>query len=84
MCFIRLAVIGKKFEPIADSKEKWYGTLYKNEKIDAKELEKWKSAGLSDKLHMPPRNEFIPEKLELVPREEVVIISSPLPKVVVI
>ena len=66
-----MAVIGKKFEPIADSKEKWYGTQYKSEKIDAKDIERWKSAGLSEKLHMPPRNEFIPDQLDLVPREEV-------------
>lgn len=67
----RVAVIGKKFESIVDRKEKWYGTAYKSERIEAKELEAWKNAGTSDKLHMPPRNEFIPEQLDLVPREEV-------------
>lgn len=64
-------MIGKKFEAIADSKEKWYGTSYKSEKIDPKDIEKWKNAGSSDKLQMPPRNEFIPQKLDLAPREEV-------------
>jgi len=66
-----IAVIGKKFEVVADSKETWYGTSYKMEKIDSKDIEKWGNAGLSEKLHMPHRNEFIPEKLDLVPREEV-------------
>jgi secreted Zn-dependent insulinase-like peptidase len=66
-----IAVIGKKFEAVADSKETWYGTAYKMEKIDLKDIETWGNAGLSDKLHMPHRNEFIPEKLDLVPREEV-------------
>ncbi len=65
-------MIGKKFESLATSKETWYGTLYKSEKIDPKDLETWKNAGLSDKLQMPPRNEFIPEQLELVPREDVI------------
>ena len=64
-------MVGKKFEPIADSTEKWYGTAYKLEKIDAQLLETWEKAGLSDKLHLPPKNEFIPDHLELVPREEV-------------
>jgi hypothetical protein len=41
------------------------------ENIDPKDIEEWGNAGLSDKLHMPHRNEFIPEKLDLVPREEV-------------
>lgn len=67
---IRIAVIGKKFESVADSKEVWYGTSYKLEKIDSKDIEAWKNAGLSEKLHMPHRNEFIPEKLDLVAREE--------------
>jgi len=44
------------------------------EKVDAKDIERWKNAGLSDKLKMPPQNEFIPEKLDLVPREEVITI----------
>ncbi len=66
-----IAVIGKKFEAVADSKETWYGTAYKMEKIDLKDIETWENAGLSEKLHMPHRNEFIPEKLDLVPREEV-------------
>jgi secreted Zn-dependent insulinase-like peptidase len=41
------------------------------EKIDSKDIEAWNNAGQSEKLHMPHRNEFIPEKLDLVPREEV-------------
>ena len=41
------------------------------EKIDSKDIEVWNNAGQSEKLHMPHRNEFIPEKLDLVPREEV-------------
>lgn len=35
------------------------------------DLETWRNAGFSEKLHMPPLNEFIPEKLDLVLREEV-------------
>ena len=71
-----VAVIGKKFESVATSRETWYGTSYKSEKIDVKDLEAWRNAGFSDKLHMPPRNEFIPEQLELVAREDVNIYIS--------
>ena len=67
-----IAVIGKKFESVVDCKEQWYGTSYKLEKISPKDIEAWKNAGLSEKLHMPYRNEFIPEKLDLVSREEVI------------
>jgi len=67
---IRIAVVGKKFESIADSAEKWYGTSYKLEKIPEEDLNTWRNAGLSDKLKMPPKNEFIPEQLDLVNREE--------------
>lgn len=34
LIFNRVAVIGKKFEGIADQEEKWYGTKYKLEKIE--------------------------------------------------
>lgn len=69
----RIAVVGKKFESVADATEKWYGTSYKQEKIAEEDLNAWMNAGLSDKLHMPPKNEFIPEQLDLVAREEVTI-----------
>jgi len=67
---IRIAVVGKTFESVADTAEKWYGTSYKLEKIAEEDLNKWKNAGLLDKFHLPPKNEFIPEQLDLVPREE--------------
>ena len=37
--FYRVAVIGKKFESIADEEEKWYGTKYKLEKIEKNIIE---------------------------------------------
>ena len=64
-------MVGKTFESVADTAEKWYGTSYKLEKIAEEDLNKWKNAGLLDKFHLPPKNEFIPEQLDLVPREEV-------------
>ena len=65
-------MVGKKFESVADAAEKWYGTAYKQDKILEEDLNAWRKAGLSDKLHMPPKNEFIPEQLDLVAREEVI------------
>ncbi|XP_039282845.1 insulin-degrading enzyme isoform X2 [Nilaparvata lugens] len=66
---MRVAVIGKKFESIADQTEKWYGTKYKHERIPDSLLESWKKAGLSSDLHLPEPNEFIPTDFELAPRD---------------
>lgn len=33
MIFLRAAIVAKRFEAVADQKEKWYGTQYKSEKI---------------------------------------------------
>lgn len=67
---MRVAVIGKKFEPIADQSEEWYGTKYKRERIPDSLIEDWKNSGLNSDLHIPEPNEFIPTDFELAPRDK--------------
>ncbi|KAG8226944.1 hypothetical protein J437_LFUL004662 [Ladona fulva] len=67
---IRVAVIGKKFEAIADQEEPWYGTKYKLETIPEETIEFWKQNDLCEKLKLPPKNEFIPTTFDLLPRDE--------------
>nr|CAD7441027.1 unnamed protein product [Timema bartmani] len=67
---IRVAVVGQKFEAIADSSEKWYGTRYKLENIPEDILERWERSCSNPDLALPPRNEFIPTNFSLAAREE--------------
>lgn len=67
---IRVAIIGKKYEDIADKKEDWYGTSYRIEDLSEELLSKWKNVTLNENLKLPPRNEFIPTNFDLVPAEE--------------
>lgn len=66
---VRLHIIGKLYEDIANETEKWYGTKFKKEKIPQDIINKWINAGLNTDLKLPPRNEFIPEKFDLKPLE---------------
>ncbi|KAA8563847.1 hypothetical protein EYC84_011862 [Monilinia fructicola] len=67
----RMAISSQTFPGGWDSKEKWYGTEYKYEKIPADFLEEIKKAASSKKgerlpeLHLPHVNQFIPTKLEV-------------------
>lgn len=66
---MRIAVVAKKFAGNTDSKEKWYGTEYKVEKIPEEKLKMWDNCGFHDNLSLPVVNEFIPTNFDLVPRE---------------
>jgi insulysin len=68
---IRVAVVGKKFNGITDSKEKWYGTQYKMFDIPPENLNLWKNCGYNENLTLPPINDFIPSNLNLTNREEI-------------
>lgn len=76
---IRIGVISKKFADLVDQKEKWFGTKYKLEDIADEAIQKWKNCGLSEDLHLPPRNEFIPTCIDIVTREKN---NSPMPEVI--
>ncbi|CAH1389545.1 unnamed protein product [Nezara viridula] len=66
----RSVIVAKKFQPVADQKESWYGTQYKLESISNDVIEKWKDGSICNELHMPERNEFIPTNFDLFPRDE--------------
>lgn len=66
---MRVSVIAKKFEGQVDTKEEWYGTEYKLEKIPQEKLQGWANSGLHENLSLPEKNEFIPTNFDLVARE---------------
>ncbi|KAG8271132.1 hypothetical protein J6590_069508 [Homalodisca vitripennis] len=84
---VRVAVVGKMFENKATESEKWYGTKYKQEKIPEDTIKDWNDESLCEALHLPSKNEFIPNDFSLLPREEnpsqypVVIKESPVIRV---
>ncbi|KAH9525028.1 hypothetical protein Btru_000137 [Bulinus truncatus] len=66
---MRISVVSKKYENCTDQTEKWYGTQYKVMKFTPKQLKKWSTYKLNDKLKLPEKNEFIPTNFDLVPSD---------------
>lgn len=72
---LRLAVVSRTFPGNWDKKEKWYGTEYSYEKIPEDVMEDWKRAISTPsqqrlpQLHLPHKNSFIPNKLEVEKKE---------------
>lgn len=62
---IRVRIVGKTFESIADETEKWYGTKFKKEKIPPEIIDKWANAKINSDLKLPLKNEFIPTKFHI-------------------
>ena len=67
---MNISIVGKKFEGMTDSEEKWFGVKYKITDIDHNLIDKWMNCGLNDRLSLPQKNEFIPRDLSLKPRVE--------------
>lgn len=72
---LRLGVVSRNYPGDWDSKEKWYGTEYKYEKLPADLLAEFQAA-LSVphekrilELHLPHKNNFIPNELEVEKKE---------------
>ncbi|CAI6303660.1 unnamed protein product [Periconia digitata] len=74
----RFTIVSENSSVEWDQKEKWYGTEYKTEKIPAEFIQEVKDAFESksrpSELHLPHKNEFIPNKLEVEKKE----VSQPL------
>ncbi|XP_071641491.1 insulin-degrading enzyme-like isoform X2 [Temnothorax longispinosus] len=68
---IRIHVVAKAYESIANETESWYGTKYKKEKISKKMLDMWHLAGYSTDLKLPPKNEFIATTFDIKPQTKV-------------
>ncbi len=67
---MKLTAVSKKFEGKTDSKENWYGTEYKEVPINETQLNELKSSDLSEAFRLPPKNEYVPENLNLVTHEK--------------
>lgn len=70
---IRVHVVAKAYESTANEAERWYGTKYKKEPISAEVIDKWDNAGCNSEFHLPAKNEFIPSRLDIKPRDDNVI-----------
>lgn len=70
---IRVHVVGKIYENIADETESWYGTKYKKEKISTDIINMWENVSDNSDLQLPPKNEFIATKFNIKPHETNVI-----------
>lgn len=72
---MRLTIISRKFPGDWDKKEKWYGTEYRSEDIPKADMAEYqKAAAVSQanrlrELHLPHKNNFIPNKLEVEKKE---------------
>jgi insulysin len=61
-----LQFVGKEFKGQTDAVEPWYNAHYKNEKIPADHIQKWKSIkDIDAQMTLPAKNEFIPQQLTL-------------------
>jgi len=61
-----LQFVAKEFKGQTDAIEPWYNAHYKNEKIPAEYIQKWKSIkSIDTQITLPTKNEFIPQQLTL-------------------
>ncbi|KAH7461785.1 hypothetical protein FOMA001_g18795 [Fusarium oxysporum f. sp. matthiolae] len=73
----RMVIVSRNYPGNWDQKEEWYGTEYRHEKIPEDLMEECKKAfAVSPKdrlpaLHLPHKNQFIPNKLEVEKKEVV-------------
>ncbi|KAJ6446345.1 a-pheromone processing metallopeptidase Ste23 [Purpureocillium lavendulum] len=78
---MRMVIVSRKFPGSWDKKEKWYGTEYTHEKIPA-DLMKGLHEAIAvspttrlSELHLPHKNNFIPNKLEVEKKD----VAEPAP-----
>lgn len=70
----RLTIVSRDFPGDWDRKERWYGTEYKIEKLSTEFLKDLEMAASPSRerpseLHLPPKNEFIPTRLDVEKKE---------------
>ncbi|XP_012215276.2 insulin-degrading enzyme isoform X1 [Linepithema humile] len=66
---IRIHVVAKAYESIANETESWYGTKYKKEKIPADIISMWENVSDNPDLQLPSKNEFIATKFDIKSNE---------------
>ncbi|XP_066587176.1 insulin-degrading enzyme isoform X2 [Prorops nasuta] len=64
---IRVGVLAKCYESVADETEYWYGTRFKKEKIPKEVIEKWENPTSKSDFKLPEKNEFIPTRFDIKP-----------------
>ncbi|XP_013165339.1 PREDICTED: insulin-degrading enzyme [Papilio xuthus] len=62
---VRIGVVAKHFAEKCTQIEPWYGTKYYEEEIEESKIKEWEKARAGGELHLPPPNEFLPDRLEL-------------------
>lgn len=67
---VRVGIVAKAFRDKCTMTEPWYGTKYLEEDIKPSLLKEWSTVKVSEELHLPPPNEFIPTNLSLVQCED--------------
>lgn len=70
---IRVHVIGKMYENVANESEKWYGTKYKKEKIPGNVIDLWENVSHNPDLRLPLKNEFIAMNFDIKSQDTNVI-----------
>lgn len=73
---IRVHVVGKMYENIANETESWYGIKYKKEKIPTDIISMWENVSDNSDLQLPPKNEFIATKFDIKPEANVIKILT--------
>ncbi|KAK3575754.1 hypothetical protein CHS0354_030086 [Potamilus streckersoni] len=54
-------------------KEKWYGTEYSAETIDAAQIKAWENPEKSNSLNLPEKNPFIPQNIQIFPKADTAV-----------
>ncbi|CAF3688299.1 unnamed protein product [Rotaria sp. Silwood1] len=67
---MRVFLTSKEFLSIATEKEKWYGTLYKQEYLPKEFIKQCETCEINHKLYLPIPNEFIPTDFQLFSKEK--------------
>ena len=79
----RLTIVSQHFPSTWDQKEKWYGTEYRSQRIDADLVAAVKKAGESTSkdripdLFLPHKNEFVPTKLTVEKKDVTEPLKAP-------
>lgn len=69
-------MVGKALANKATCTEKWYGTCYEMEDVEAEQLERWRTAGDNELLKLPEKNEFVPSCFDLFKDTQVSLLFS--------
>lgn len=69
---VRIHVVAKAYENIANETEIWYGTKYKKEKLSKEIMDMWNQAGYSTDLKLPSKNEFIANMFDIKSETKVI------------